>query len=111
MENENLLKAKQLVNEYCRREFGNDADFSDLQAVPLAYTTSEDGESEIQVNLDLVRLRIVSNVDGVPESVEEFNSIEQLVRHLEGIDFDSLVSDAVNACYACERSQKGVIVI
>ena len=41
-----LNEAKARINEYSQREFHDDADFSDLWKVPLAYTTHEDTEVE-----------------------------------------------------------------
>ena len=39
-----LEKAKELINEYCKSEFGYDADFSDMKNIGIAYTTITEDE-------------------------------------------------------------------
>lgn len=58
-------RAKQLINEYCRGQSWEDADYSDLRSVGVAYTTITDDELEVQVNVNLVDFRLDRYVDGV----------------------------------------------
>ena len=41
---QSLERAKRLINQYSQAEFGNDADFNDLQNIGLAFTTLTDEE-------------------------------------------------------------------
>ena len=51
-----LEQAKSLINDFCQSEYGDDADFSDLTKISVAYTTVTDDEIPIQVNIDLVNI-------------------------------------------------------
>lgn len=89
-----LDKAKALIDEYCRTEFACEegADYSDLSAVPVAYTTTEDEKHEIQAKVDLVGFRIDTFVDGKPVRTETYDSLEKFVENgLSGLNFDDLV--------------------
>ena len=55
-----LNEAKARINEYSQREFREDANFSDLSRIPLAYTTHEDTEVGISVYADLENKKIVT---------------------------------------------------
>ena len=94
-EPETLLdKAKVLIDEYCQTEFGREegADYSDLSAVEVAYTTTEDEKHEIQAKVNLVDFSIGTFVDGTPVRTEQYDSLEQLVENgLPGLSFDDLV--------------------
>ena len=58
-----LEEAKSRISEYIDKEFGNEADFSDLSNVSLAFTTDEDSFTPIEVYADLVEYRIVTLYD------------------------------------------------
>lgn len=86
-----LNRAKNLLNEYCNREFGNDADFSDLHRIGIAYT-EVDGKS-IQVNLDLIKCSITTYVDNEIIEEQNYNSLNDLNNNaLEWLDFDNLIA-------------------
>ena len=52
-----LEKAAKLLDEFCEKEYDSDgADYSDLTAVNIAYTTTEDELHEIQADVNLVDL-------------------------------------------------------
>ena len=89
-----LEKAKELINEYCQKEFNiSCADFSDLKNVGVAYTTLTDYEISIQVSVDLINMKLKTwigydFVDGIePERVEDITMDD-----LECLDFDDLIS-------------------
>ena len=89
-----LDKAKALIDEYCREEFEREegADYSDLSAVEVAYTTTEDEKHEIQAKVNLVDFSIGTFVDGTLVRNEQYGSLEQLVESgLPGLSFDDLV--------------------
>ena len=95
-----LDTAKRLINEYCQREFGDDADYSDLSKVGLAYTTTEEGELEVQVSADLVDYRMLYEVDGELVARVQFNDLDELNEFFEDLDFSELVA------FAEERREK-----
>lgn len=95
---EELEKAKGLINEYCLDEFGSGADFADLGKVPLAYTEDVLDELggkdvDIQASADLINYKIITEVDGVVVGVERYDSMEQFCDYaLSCLDFGTLVS-------------------
>ena len=90
---ENLIeKAKSLINDFCLREYDGEADFSDLHNVGLAYTTLTDYELPVQVTADLADFKITFEFDGEVYSTEQYDSIEDMVKHgLTWLDFSDLV--------------------
>ena len=94
-ESETLFdKAKALIDEYCREEFEREegADYSDLSAVEVAYTTTEDEKHEIQAKVNIVNFSIGTFVDGTLVRTEQYDSLAQLVENgLPGLSFDDLV--------------------
>ena len=58
-----LDKAKFFINEFCDAEYEQEADFSDLHNVGLAFTTLTDDELPIQVTADLVDFKITYEFD------------------------------------------------
>lgn len=60
---EMISTAKDLINEYTVREFGDNADFSNLTHIAIAYTTDEKLEFPIQIYVDLERMELVKNYD------------------------------------------------
>ena len=89
-----LEKVKELINEYCQKEFEvSCADFSDLNNIGVAYTTLTDYEIPIQVSVDLINMKLKTwvgydFVDGIePERVEDITMDD-----LECLDFDDLIS-------------------
>lgn len=90
---ENLIKkAKTLINDFCLDEYHDEADFSDLHNVGLAFTILTDDELPIQVTADLVDFRITFEFDGEIYSTEQYNDIEDMVKNgLTGLDFSDLI--------------------
>ena len=89
-----LDKAKQLIDEFCEEEYGDGygGDYTDLHKVSLAYTTTEDGISEIQVDADLVDYRIIKYVDNHEIEREQFKDLYDMIEHgLSDLNFDELV--------------------
>lgn len=88
--------AKELINDYCQKEFGDNADFSDLECVHIAYTTDEETETTqipIQVSVDLVHCRIITEYDDVVVREEQYRSLEYMCENvLPYLEFDDLIS-------------------
>ena len=97
-ENTALEQAKQLIDEFCREEYEREegADYSDLSNVEVAYTTTEDGQHEIQAAVNLEAFSISTYVDGTVVRTEQYDSLEQLIENeLSVLSFSELtyVSD------------------
>lgn len=88
-----LFKAKELINDYSIREFGDPADFSDPAKVGIAYTTTEDDKHEIQAYASLVDFQTEVWLDG--ENVANLRA-ESLRDYTENVlpylDFDEMVA-------------------
>ena len=88
-----LEKAKNLINDFCVGEYNDEADFSDLHNIGLAYTTLTDDELPVQITADLVDFKITYEFDGEVYSTEQYDSIEDMIDNgLTGLDFSDLVS-------------------
>lgn len=87
-----LDHAKQLINEYCQREFESDADYSDLSKVPLAYTTISDELTSTQVDANLVDFSIDRYISGTLVDQWKYDSLVDMCTELANIDFDTLIS-------------------
>ena len=85
-------QAKSLINDFCQSEYGDDADFSDLTKIGVAYTTVTDDEISIQVNIDLVNYRLERYLDDEHLETRQYGSMQELiVNELESLDFSDLV--------------------
>lgn len=89
-----LDRAKALITEYQKEEFGEDAeaDFTSLDSIGLAFTNTEDGKYDIQAEADLVHFNISTFVGGKLVRTEQYKSLEDMVENgLPGLAFDDLV--------------------
>ena len=87
-----MMKAKELINEYCVAEFSDEADFSDLHRIGVAYTTVTDQEHAIQVNINLIDHRIETFLNDSLVTYQSYESLEEMVRWgLENLNFDDLI--------------------
>lgn len=95
---EELARAKEVINEYCVNEFGYSASFEDYPIVHLGYTenTIEDGSEEyhsIEASADLENFKIITEVDGNAVGVEQYKTMEDFIEYaLECLSYDSLIS-------------------
>lgn len=90
-----MEEMKRLIDEFCMSEYGSHADFSNPEAVGLAYTTVNETETtwnNVQVNADLVHLKIVSLYDDVVKETEQFDSVEEMCHALASMTFEDLIS-------------------
>ena len=87
-----MFRAKELIDKYCVSEFGVHADFSDLRKIGVAYTTTENGEHEIQVYANLMDHRTEVYLDGENIANQKAESLGDYVKsQLPNLDFNELV--------------------
>ena len=87
-----LERAKGLISDFCRSEYGSEADFSDPAKVGVAYTTVTDDEIPLQVNIDLVNYRLERYLDDEHLETRQYGSLQELItKELENLDFSDLI--------------------
>ena len=101
-----LDRAKRLINEYCRKEFGQDANFSDLTSIGLAFTTVGDADIETQVNANLDDLSIDRFLGGVLIERWVYDSMREMCDVLENLDFNELTDYTDDQIEQAEKQRK-----
>ena len=87
-----LDTAKGLISEFCEREYGSEVEFTDLQHIGLACTTTEDEKHILQVDANLVDYAICYLVDGVQVHQDKYETLSDLIdQELSALDFDNLI--------------------
>ena len=87
-----LERARGLISDFCRSEYGSEADFSDPAKIGVAYTTVTDDEIPIQVNIDLVNYRLERYLDDAHLETQQYSSLQELIANeLENLDFSDLI--------------------
>ena len=87
-----LERAKGLISDFCRSEYGAEADFSDPAKIGIAYTTVTDDEIPIQVNIDLANYRLERYLDDEHLETRQYGSLQELIANeLENLDFSDLI--------------------
>ena len=87
-----MERAKGLISDFCRSEYGSEADFSDPTKVGVAYTTVTDDEIPIQVNIDLVNYRLERYLDDEHLETRQYGSLQEIITNeLENLDFSDLI--------------------
>ena len=99
-----LNESIRMVNLYALESFEEKADFSDLTAVPLAYSTTGDGEHSIQVDVDLENSRMLYAVDNEEIARIQFADLGDLNESLANMTFDELIAFGENE-YAAQRQK------
>ncbi len=85
-------RAKGLISDFCRSEYGSEADFSDPAKIGVAYTTVTDDEIPIQVNIDLVNYRLERYLDDEHLETRQYGSLQEIITNeLENLDFSDLI--------------------
>ena len=85
-------RAKGLISDFCRSEYGSEADFSDPAKIGVAYTTITDDEIPLQVNIDLVNYRLERYLDDEHLETRQYGSLQELISNeLENLDFSDLI--------------------
>ena len=87
-----MEQAKGLISDFCRSEYGSEADFSDPAKIGVAYTTVTDDEIPIQVNIDLVNYRLERYLDDEHLETRQYGSLQEIITNeLENLDFSDLI--------------------
>ena len=87
-----MERAKGLISDFCRSEYGSEADFSDPAKIGVAYTTVTDDDIPIQVNIDLVNYRLERYLDDKHLETRQYGSLQELITNeLENLDFSDLI--------------------
>ena len=87
-----MERAKGLISDFCRSEYGSEADFSNPAKIGVAYTTVTDDEIPIQVNIDLVNYRLERYLDDEHLETRQYASLQELISNeLENLDFSDLI--------------------
>ena len=87
-----MEQAMRLINEFCQSEYESEADFSDMRNIGIGYTTVTDAEIPVQINVNLMEIRLDRYVEGVIVDQRQYDSLDALIQgELESLDFDSLM--------------------
>ena len=87
-----MERAKGLISDFCRSEYGSEADFSNPAKIGVAYTTITDDEIPVQVNIDLVNFRLERYLDDEHLETRQYGSLQELITNeLENLDFSDLI--------------------
>ena len=87
-----MERAKGLISDFCRNEYGSEADFSDPAKIGVAYTTVTDDEIPLQVNIDLVNYRLERYLDDEHLETRQYGSLQEIITNeLENLDFSDLI--------------------
>ncbi len=101
-----LEQAKEIIREYCTENDFDPPDFEDLRHIDLAYSSTGEGDHNINVYVDLLHHRIVYNVDGERILSAQYASTAELIEHeLSGITFDNLIGTAEQEYQEQQREQ------
>ena len=99
--------AEKTIADFCEREGLGEPDFSNLTHIDLAYSTTGDGEHEIQVYANFLRNEIVYLVDGSFVDSARFDNTRALAREgIEDIEFSQFIDDAEAAYEAYQERYK-----
>ena len=95
-----LDEAIELINEYCIKEFEQEADFSDLHHIDLVFGSTSDSKYVIEASADLIDFRLVYQVDGEVVMSLQCRDLDDLNVHLANLSFDNMIA------YAEEQYEK-----
>ena len=99
--------AEKTIADFCEREGLGEPNFSDFSRIDLAYSTTGDGEHEIQVYANFLRNEIVYLVDGSFVDSARFDNTRALAKEgIEDIEFSQFIDDAEAAYEAYQERYK-----
>ena len=99
--------AEKTIADFCEREGLGEPDFSNLTHIDLAYSTTVDGEHEIQVYANFLRNEIVYLVDGSFVDSARFDNTRALAKEgIEDVEFSQFIDDAEAAYEAYQERYK-----
>ncbi|MDE7219648.1 MAG: N-6 DNA methylase, partial [Oscillospiraceae bacterium] len=91
-EADELEEAKRLIEDFCDAEYGGGVDFSDLEHIGIAYTTTENEQHEIQVEANLLDFSVTQTLDGQLIEQRRYKTLRELIdNELSVLDFDDLI--------------------
>ncbi len=92
-ETDALEEAKRLIEDFCDAEYGcGGADFSDLEHIGIAYTTTEDERHEIQVEVNLLDFSVTQMLDDQLIEQRRYKSLREMIdNELSDLDFEDLI--------------------
>ena len=93
MDGKELRLAKHYINSYCVEEFGDTADFSDLENIGIGYTTLTDDELDAQITADLINMKIVWELDGEQNKVMQFKTPAEMLAYLRELNWNDLFNE------------------
>lgn len=100
-----LDEARRRINAYCNEVFGQEADFSDLSHVDLAYSSTGDGAHSVGIFADLIHFRMVYQVDGATVVDIPCDTLRELNEYLANLDFDEMVAYAEEQYWQGEHAE------
>ncbi|MCD8188953.1 MAG: hypothetical protein LUD78_01800, partial [Clostridiales bacterium] len=110
-----LVRAKELIDEYCMEEFSEGADFTDLTTIGVAFTTITDDEIPIQAYVDLEGFKLERYLGETLIDVRQYDSLEALIAgELEELSFADLTyasDEQIAAVLAQEAEQADVPLV
>lgn len=87
-----LDEAKRLIADFCDVEYDGGVDFSDLEHIGIAYTTTEDEKHEIQVEVNLLDFSVTQMLDSQLVEQRRYKTLRELIdNELSALDFDDLI--------------------
>lgn len=89
---DDLEIAKKLINDFCLKEYDEEANFNNLKEVNIAYTTDETGEKNIQVSVNLIELKMNTYINNELKQEIIYNTFEEMIEELKHLNFDCLTS-------------------
>ena len=102
-----MEKANELIDHFCWIEYGSPADYNNLKEIGIAYTTISDDEIPLQVNVDLVNLRIERYLNNQLMDRFQYDSLQQMISEgLEHLDFQDLTDISDETLKLIRSSQK-----
>lgn len=101
-----LEGAKWLINEYCLEVFEEEADFSNLHHVDLAFSSTSDSEHTIEVSANLVDCCLIYQVDGEVTASLQCHDLDDLSAYLANLDFDEMIAYAEDQYYKQQEQSR-----
>lgn len=106
---EELERAKALIEDYCQNEFDQEADFSELSQIGIAYTTVTDEEIPLQAYANLEDYAIERYLEDVQIERRTYDSLADLITgELEDLQFDDLASISEDELALYQQQRKEV---
>lgn len=106
--NNTLEIAKKNISDFCQAQYGDEADFSDLHNIGIAYTTVENGDDmlTLQVKADIIDCAIRYYVNNELYKEETYPNLRKMNNEvLSALDFDGLYGEFSDVVAEFEQRQ------